>query len=106
IELLDTPTVQREQGGFLKLCTATPPVQLATGGTPQTSNDVGIDPAAPPGFFVSLPPKITVPHASFASDDVIVRWEVCRKWCDHPFVNDTGIAGASWRSSTECVHTH
>jgi hypothetical protein len=105
IELLDPQMVQTERGGFLKICTATPPVQLATGGTPQTTNDVGIDPAAPPGFFVQLPPKITVPHQSFASDDVIVRWEICRRWCDHPFKTDTGIAGDSWRSSSECVHS-
>ena len=106
IELLDPATVQREQGGFLKICTATPQVQLAAGGVPVATHDVGIDPLAPPGFFVMLAPKITVAHEAFAQDDVIVRWEVCRTWCDHPFINDTGIAGTSWRSSTECVHTH
>ena len=57
-----------------------------------------IDTAAPPGFFVALQPEITVVHAQFVSSDVIVRWEICRSWCDHPFRNDVGIAGDSWRS--------
>jgi hypothetical protein len=106
IELLDPSMVSQWQGGFLKICTATPMVQLAAGGQPVMTNDVGIDPATPPGFLVTLQPKITVPHSTFASDDVIVRWEVCQRWCDHPFTSDTGIAGSSWRSSTECVHSH
>ena len=107
IPLLDTATVQRYQNGFVKICTSTPMVQLAAGGQPATTNDVQIDPAMPPGFFVSLTPEITLPHSQFMSHDVIVRWEVCSQWCDHPFTNDVGsVSAMSWRSSTECVHTH
>ena len=69
------------------------------------TNVINIDPAAPPGFFVTLQSEITVPHDSFRVYDVIVHWEVCQRWCDHPFKTDTGIAGDSWRSSIECVHS-
>jgi hypothetical protein len=105
IPMLDDATVQREAGSFLKKCQATPDVQLATGGMPQSGNVINIDPAAPPGFFVMLPPEITVPHDTYRTTDVIVHWEICEKWCDHPFISGTGIAADSWRSSTECVHT-
>jgi hypothetical protein len=107
IQLIDVPTQQHYQGGFIKICTATPMVQLAEGGQAVTTNDVSIDPAMPPGFFVQFAPEITVPRSMYRQDDAIVRWEICSNWCDHPFTNDVGsVSGTSWRSSTECVHTH
>jgi hypothetical protein len=106
VPLLDTTALIAEGGGELKLCQASPPVLLAAGGIPARGLTVPITAASPPGFFVSLPPQITVPHAMFVQADVVVRYEICRRFCDHPFTNDAGLDGAAWRSSRECVHNH
>jgi hypothetical protein len=105
IALFDADTLARDAGGFVKLCQASPPVTMAAGGVP-VMGIVPIAAAAPPGFFVSLPPEITIPHKDFAQDDVIVRYEICSRFCDNPFTNDAGLRVPSWKGAQECVHNH
>jgi len=106
VPLLDPAELSREQGGLLKLCQSTPPVTLAAGGVVATGLFVAVTTAAPPGFFVDLPVKITVPRAEFSQDDVLVRYEICSRFCDHSFTNDAGLFLANWKMVNECVHNH
>jgi hypothetical protein len=104
VSLLDSDTLMREAGGWLKLCQDSPPVELVGGAVPAEDLAIPIRVDDPPGFLVDLPPQITVPRSLFEPDEVFLRWEICRRFCDHPFENDAGLSAPSWRMSPECVH--
>jgi hypothetical protein len=105
LPLMPPDTVTAEAGHPWKLCQASPAIQRMDGVFPIDDSDLTplIHAQAPPGFMVTLPPKILVPAALFAPDDVLVRWEICRRWCDHAFTDESGAVRPNWSTTPACV---
>jgi hypothetical protein len=105
IPLMTADTVNANVGDPWKVCEASPAIQRMNGVFPIDDSDLTplIDAQLPPGFMVMLPQKVLVPAAQFSPDGVLVRWEICRRWCDHAFVDQSGARHSSWLTVQACV---
>jgi hypothetical protein len=105
IPLMTPDTVAAEKGHPWKLCQASPAIQRFNGPFPIDDTDLTplIEPFNPPQFTVVLPQQILVPASSFAPDDVIIRWEICRRWCDHAYRDESGASHPDWLTTPVCV---
>jgi hypothetical protein len=105
LPLMPQQTVQDAAGDPWKVCQASPAITRFLGDVPVDFSIVAppIDPQNPPGFSVVLPPQILVPAPTFAPTTVVIRYEICRRWCDHPYQDQGGGSNDSWLSSPVCV---
>jgi hypothetical protein len=103
--LMPAATVTSSAGDPWKVCQASPSIVRLSQGQPVAPNVItlNIDPQDPPSFTVDLPPKILVPSSQFMSDTVVVRYEICRRWCDHPFTDEGGAMHDSWLTTPACL---
>lgn len=101
-ELMTPDEVQREAGALVKSCRAELPTLLALGEQPAGTPTVPIVPFEPPGVFVTLPRQVA-PRGELAAQQVVVPFEICRRFCDHPFVAANRIVERSWRESAQCA---
>jgi hypothetical protein len=57
----------------------------------------------PPAYLVALPQVWAVPQSMFKPDSVQIHWEVCARYCDHPFTTPAGqYVAAGWLNNTVC----
>jgi hypothetical protein len=117
VSLLSSADAQQYDGGFIRLCTVsiTPPVN----GTPlemvghDADGAVTILPAAaqylvkkddPPAYLMNLPPVWAVPDVGFTAHSSEIHYEICTRYCDHPFVAQSGSTVTSgWMDSPYCL---
>ncbi|HET6146934.1 MAG TPA: hypothetical protein VFH68_05340 [Polyangia bacterium] len=102
-------------GGWLRLCqiSITPlqgtGLQLVTRGdsgpvylSPSTEYQVKGD--NPPQYLLTLPPVWAVPSPGFTPHEAYIRYEVCTRYCTHPFTSESGAPVTSgWIGSALCV---
>ncbi len=92
---------------FIKICSASPNVEpLYSVDNPKTvlGTSWAIDPQSPPAYLVTLQPEIAQPASSFLSQDAVVHYQVCKRYCvDHPYVSMAGPGVTSWATSTLCA---
>ncbi len=103
--LMDDVSVAMGSGDPWKVCQASPSITRYAGLQPIAPSVLTptVDPQAPPGFSVVLPLKILIPKSQFMRDTVVVRYEICRRWCDHPFRSEGGAKLGPWLTTPGCV---
>lgn len=70
----------------VKKCAATPEVSLSLGLGPDARPTLPFGDGLPPvGYLVDLPAQDRVPISTFVPGIVHLDYEVCRRFCDHPF---------------------
>jgi hypothetical protein len=102
--LLSSTDLNANLGALWKLCDSAPPIVRLLGdvAVPDGTITAVVSASAPPTFSVTLPPKIAIPRSTFHSDTVVIRNELCHRWCDHPFHVTDGPAQPSWSTSASC----
>ncbi len=90
---------------FVKLCRAALPATLALGDSPANTTSVAITSRLPPGVLVDLRTEVTVPRSELMQRQVIVPFEICGRFCDHPALPAAGTRQDTevWRTSSRCV---
>jgi hypothetical protein len=103
--LMPLDTVLADAGDPWKTCFDSPAITRYAGTTAIPKGVIAplLDAQNPPAFAVDLPPKILVPAVQFMRDTVVVRWEICRRWCEHAFRDEAGTDHPSWLTTPTCV---
>jgi hypothetical protein len=58
----------------------------------------------PPGFVLDLPPVWAVPRPGFSAHEAYIRYEICTRYCTHPFTSESGIpVSDGWIGNPLCV---
>jgi hypothetical protein len=104
IPLLSSADLGANLGALWKVCDASPAIVRFTGAfrVPDTQITAVVSQTAPPAFTVDLPPKILVASRDFRSDTVIIRNQLCRRWCDHAFADSGGLVRQNWLKVQTC----
>ncbi len=92
-------------GQRMKICHASPVVTPLERGRPRRSEIPSwvIEADDPPAYVVKLPPQIAVPETQFRQSAVLLRYEVCSRYCDHPYRSESGSEERSWMESVICM---
>ncbi len=105
--LLDAGAVQGWQRAraFIKLCKGTVPATLALGDSPANTTSVAITSRLPPGVYVDLRTEVTVPKSELVQSQVVVPFEICGRFCDHPVLAPAAARqdAQPWRASDRCA---
>ncbi len=90
---------------FVKLCRSTLPATLALGDSPANTTSAAITSQLPPGVLVDLRTEVTVPRNEFQQRQVVVPFEICGRFCDHPALSPAGTRQDTdpWRTSSRCA---
>jgi hypothetical protein len=107
VPLLSPADAATYDGGFFKICDASPqvqPVDLSSGQL-LYGQSWAIKASDPPGYYVALLPEIEKPGPSFTAESASVNFEICTAYCDHPFVSTNGTGATSWATSPLCSET-
>lgn len=105
LALLDPAETQAMAGRRLKVCASTPTVTMLSRGQarPASPPSFVIETDDPPSYRVKLPRQIAVADSLFRQSSVLVRYEICSRYCDHPYRGRGGIDVASWTDSAACM---
>jgi hypothetical protein len=58
----------------------------------------------PPAYFLDIPAVTLVSKRGFMPHQAKIRYEICTRYCDHPFTADSGVAVAGgWIGSNLCM---
>lgn len=87
-----------------KLCGATPKIRLNRGTKPLPLNEtiMPVSPGEPIWFRVDFDRRRWIDASLWIDQTVTIRYELCRRWCTHPFESASGAALAKWTSEAEC----
>jgi len=106
---------QALDGGWLRLCqiSITPlqgaGLQLVTQGSDgpvplPTATEYQIQGDNPPGYLLSVPEVWAVPSPGFTPHQSHIDYEVCTRYCSHPFTSESGVpVTAGWFGNALCV---
>jgi hypothetical protein len=116
VPLLSSADAQQYDGGFIRLCTIsiTP---LQDTGLEMVGHDadgkVTVLPTAdqyavkkddPPAYLLELPKVWAVPDIGFSPHTAQIHYEICTRYCDHPFVAESGSPVMSgWMDNPYCL---
>lgn len=95
-------------GGFVKLCSSTPPVALTLGGLVTRERTLAFVPGQAVEFAVHFEPQLRVqagaPEGGVAwkENSVELTYEVCTRWCSHPFMALDGTRRREWHLDETC----
>lgn len=53
-------------------------------------------------YRVSIPRQMLVPNSSYMKQEVVLHYEVCTRWCSHPFRIPRGQWLPNWENSSAC----
>jgi hypothetical protein len=113
--ILSEAEAQAADGGFLRLCqiSITPlqgaGLQLVTRGDPglvylPPSTEYQVRGDNPPQYLLTVPPVWAVPSAGFTPHEAYIRYEVCTRYCTHPFTSESGVpVTTGWIGNPLCV---
>lgn len=89
---------------LFKHCSATPVVRLKQGDRSIPTSQVvsPVLPGEPISFTVDLEPATRVEAVEWSDQVVTVRYELCRRWCTHPFESATGQPQPAWTTESRC----
>ena len=108
VPLLSAADAVKYDGGFFKICSASPQVEAVYTSPLQylyAQKGWPIDASNPPGYLVNLPQPVDVAGPSFTQSSASVRFQICTAYCDHPFVSTNGTGATSWAMSPFCSET-
>ena len=109
VPLLSTADAATYAGGQIKICDSSPMVTPTDVNTPTQlfrNPSWPILASNPPGYLVTLPPRIGVPYTSFVEERADVDFQVCTRYCDgHPYIDTAGRGEMSWSGSYLCAGT-
>ena len=106
VQLMPADVLSASLGLPWKLCEASPAIARLAGTTPIADDNLTpvVDALAPPAFRVALPVKVLVPGPLFQPDTVVIRYELCRRWCGHPFRDEPmTLHPEGWTYARACV---
>ena len=89
-------------GGFVRLCTMTPDAVLTRGGLPQRERTLAFEANSRLQLAVHFDPQLFTPPAAWKANALDVTYEVCTKWCAHPFLLEDGTRRGPWQEDTKC----
>lgn len=116
VPLLSDDDAQKYDGGLLRLCTISiTPVD--DGGLQMVGHDasgkVTVLPTAsqypvkaddPPSFLLRVPSVWAVPDVGFSPHKAKIHYEICKRYCDHAFIAESGNQVTSgWLNSPYCI---
>lgn len=89
---------------LFKLCSATPEVRLMRGDARVSPTEIvsPVLPGDPIAFMVDLGHAIRIPASAWKDPVATVRYELCRRWCDHPFESPAGLPLPAWTQDARC----
>src|SRR5262249_25226391 len=75
-----------------KVCQASPAIVRLQGQTPIAPAELTpvVDPKQLPSFRVMLPRNVLIADKDFVELSVMIRYELCRRYCDNPFYDEAG----------------
>lgn len=88
--------------GLLKLCSSTPRIRMVD--SPLTTGGFlyGVGPGHDVRYQVDFPEQWLVRNAAYEKHEAKVSYEVCTRWCSHPFRTPLGVWVPSWEKNPEC----
>ncbi len=113
--LEDEQDAQTYDGGLIRLCTISVspeqnPVEMASHDANGNLIRLPMDTQYPvhgddpPAYFLDIPPVNLVSKRGFTPHQAKIRYEICTRYCDHPFTADSGVAVlGGWIGSNLCM---
>jgi len=104
VKLLSDDDTTTHAGDQVKICaspvtavTTKPFVQVITTPSWTISTD------DPPQYLVSIDNQVVVPASEFVEQSVRINYQICTRFCDHPYVDTAGKGELSWTDSFSCA---
>jgi hypothetical protein len=106
VALLSEADTAAHEGHSIKICTSIPGV-IPVGSMPFrhviTDPSWKITAADPPSYLVSLPNQIAVETKLFVDSVAVVDYQICTRYCDHNYLDQTGQGQESWETNFACA---
>lgn len=115
VAILENGQPEMLDGGYLRLCeiSITPlqgtGLQLVTQGRDGVvllphANQYQIQASSPPAYLLTVPPVWAVSSVGFTPHHSHIRYEVCTRYCTHPFTSESGVpVTTGWIGNPLCV---